>query len=473
MTHNTFNHFTAQETPPETEVPAETVPFDASLPQQKGLKGIGIGIGIGLSIGVLVTLGVTSRPSSSPQNSPSPATVEAPTTSVTLTDVRRTPVQRTLKATGTVAAVEPISVLSEAVGLQIEQVLADEGDYVEAGQVLVILDDGVQQAELRQTEAAIAQAQARLAELKAGTRPETIAQSREKVQRIVAEVEQAKSDWELAQKRVERNQALQAEGAIAQDRLDEVLNVERSQQSIYNQARARLREAQQELQELERGTRPEVIAQATAQLAEAKARYQQMLTQLENTRIVAPVSGKISERDARVGSVTASSQKLFTIIENGRLELRAEIPETQLPLIRVGQPVTLTSDANPDLQLTGKVREIMPTINQDSRIATVKVDLPPQASLKPGMFLRSAIVTDNALSLTVPMAAVLPQPDGSGIVYIAQGDETVKRQKVEMGEIIKGGQVEIRQGLQSGDRIVLKGVAYLNDGDRISVSSEQ
>jgi multidrug efflux pump subunit AcrA (membrane-fusion protein) len=476
------------ENPPDTPSPSEAlsdrtdgekeiVEYREKKPSRPWLSG-----GQGLLLGVAIGMGITfvgMRVLSSgqkPANNPAAAPVvnfQAPAQSVTVAEVQTSPVNRTLKATGTVAAFEMIPVMSQATGLQIQQVLVDEGDFVQTGQLLVKLDDAVLQAQLVQAQAAVAEAEANLAKLRAGNRLEEIERAEEQVRMAQAEVKQAESDLELARKRVERNQNLEAEGAIARDRLDEIINEERSKQSALNTTQAKLREAQQKLKELESGARPEEIAQGVAKLAQAKGQVQIVMAQLKDTRVIAPTSGKIAERNARVGDITSSSEKLFTIIENGRLELRVKIPETQLPLIRSGQAVEITSDVDSRLKLVGRVREINPVVNEESRQATFEVDLPTQSVLKPGMFLRASITTATATSLTVPMGAVLPQADGTAIAYVLQADETVKGQRVETGELLRGDRVEILAGLQAGDRVVVKGAAYLKDGDRISVVSNQ
>lgn len=460
----------------EEKKEAEIIEYRDEKPSHPWLSG-GRAVLLGILIGVGITLiGTRFLTSSGQKAATSPAAapvanVQAPAQSVTVAEVKTSSVNRTLKATGTVAAFEMIPVTSQATGLQIQQVLVDEGDLVQAGQLLVKLDDSVLQAQLTQAQAAVAEAEANLEKLRTGNRSEEIARAREQVRIAQAELVQAESDLELAKKRVERNQNLEAEGAIARDRLDEIINEERSKQSALNSAQAKLREAQQKLQELETGTRREEIAQASAQLGQAKAQVKVVMAQLKDTRVIAPASGKIAERNARVGDITSNSEKLFTLIENGRLELRVEIPETQLPSIRTGQSVEITYDIAPRLKLMGRVREIVPVLNEESRKAIVEVDLPSQNNLKPGMFLRASITTASATGLTVPMGAILPQADSSAIAYVVQNDESVKAQPVKTGELLSGDRVEILAGLQAGDRVVVKGAAYLKDGDRISVVS--
>ncbi|MBD2579839.1 efflux RND transporter periplasmic adaptor subunit [Oscillatoria sp. FACHB-1406] len=428
-------------------------------------------LGVGLAFGGSQLL--AKRETAPKTVTPAPATQksQAPAQSVTIAEVKLASVSRTLAATGTVAAFELLPVMAQATGLKIEQVLVAEGDFVQRGQTLVRLNNATLQAQLTQAQAGVAQAEARVAELRAGSRNEEVARAREGVRSAEAGVTQAESDLNLAQQRAQRNRFLQGEGAIARDRLDEVLNIERNAQAALAQARARLQEARQQLVQVESGARPETIAQAEAQLAQAKGQVQLVTSQLNETRVVAPASGKIATRGAYVGDLTSSSKKLFEMIQNGRLEVQLKVPETQLAQIRPGQSVQLSSDADSKLKFNGTVREIDPTIDPQSRQATVKVDLADAPGLKPGMFLRAAIVTSAATGLTAPTAAILPQSDGSAISYVVQPDNTVKAKTVKAGKILPNGQVEIESGLSSGDRVVLKGAAYLKEGDRVEIKN--
>ena len=442
---------------------------DRSLSGKKGLA-IGIGLGVILAVGGMHVFASSPAENTSASNV-DPSEYLAPKQSVTVTDVKTGTIKRTLKMTGTVAAYELIPVKSPAMGLPIKEILVERGIYVQQGQVLARLGNDILQAELVQAQAAVQEAEANLAELRAGSLPEEIAQSQQRVRRAEAGVVQAESDLDLVQKRVAINKTLAAEGAITRDRLNEILNEERINQSNLEQAQASLQEAQQQLAQLKRGARPEAIAQAEASLAQAKGRVQSINAQLADTVIVAPTSGKIAERDARIGDLTSASENLFTIIENGRLELQVKMPETLLGQIRPGQTVQVTSDVDSNLQLLGKVREIDPILEEDVPQATVKIDLPEGTDLKPGMSLRSAINTSTATGQTVPMDALLPQPDGSAIAYVVQSDNTVKARSVKMGEILPDRQVEVVSGLQTGERIVVEGAAYLKDGDNIQIAN--
>ena len=434
------------------------------------------GILVGVAVGMLLTLGATKilAPQTTTEgNAPEVAEVGQPTApaqTVTTVEVTDTEIDRTLNASGSVAAYERIPVMSQASGLQITDVLVERGDYVEQGQILARLNNRVLSAEKNEAQGAVNQAKARLAELQAGSRSEEIAQAESRVANARSAVAQAQSDLELVQKRVERNTSLQAEGAISRDRLDEILNQERVALSDLAGANANLEEARQELAQLKAGSRPETIAQAEAELVQAQGRLEAIEAQLADTTINAPRAGIIASREAKVGQITANSEMLFTIIQDGRLELQLQVPETSISNVQPGQKVVVTSNSNPDLQLTGKVRQIDPAIDASSRQATVRVDLPADTNLKPGMFLQAAINTDTTRGQAVPIEALLPQSGNRAIAFTIQPDNTVKAQTVTMGEILPKQRVEVIEGLQPGDRIVLEGAAYLKDGDRVTVA---
>ena len=431
------------------------------------------GLLLGLGLGILLTFGATKIFSASSSDSNNtPQTIEAatvPSQTVTAIEVTTTDIDSNLNASGTVTAYETTPVMSQASGLKIIDVLAERGDYVERGQILAKLDDKVLNAEKTEAQGAVTQARSQLEELRAGTRVEEIAQAESRVANARSAVVRAESDLELVQKRVERNTSLQAEGAISRDRLDEILNQERVAQSNLAGAEADLNEAQQELVQLKAGSRPQTIAKAEAELTQASGRLQAIEARLTDTIITAPRAGIIASREATVGQITSNSEMLFTIIQNGRLELRLQIPETLIGQIRAGQKVQITAE-NRNLKLTGRVRAVDPAIDDSSRQATVRVDLPGGNNLKPGMFLQAAINTDTNPGLAVPTEALLPQSGDRAIAFIVRGDNTVQAQTVVLGEMLSEQRVEIVEGLQSGDRIVVKGAAYLKDGDTVEIA---
>lgn len=393
----------------------------------------------GVGIGVAIVVGGTRLLSNPNHSTPVPAPSTLPSgTSVTVAPVTQSRVNRTLEATGTVAAYDLIPVLPQITGLQIRKVLVEEGEIVQPGQVLVLLDDSILQTQLSQA----------LAQLEA---------SQANVRQRQAALNQARTSSVDVQRTLERYQSLADQGAISKQELD----TRRTSAATASESVA-LAAAN--------------ISSAEADVRNSAARVRQLQTQIEQTLVRAPAGGIVAEKMAHIGDVTSNTQKLFTMIRNGSLELQVKVPETQLSEIKIGASVRITSDADAKLRLQGKVREIAPLVDPQTRQATVKIDLYSASSLRPGMFLRAAIVSRAVLGLTVPASAVLPQADGKKIVYLLEGEDTVKAQPVEVGTTTLGEKgnlstatVEILSGLKVGDRVAIKGASYLKDGDKVEV----
>jgi multidrug efflux pump subunit AcrA (membrane-fusion protein) len=440
------------------------------------------GLLLGLGLGVVVTLGASfALGSRKPAAQPAVAAAEQPAGAVgspqtpagaeqpvTIATAEVASVSRTIEASGTIEARELVPVQPTSTGLRVLQILADEGQVVRQGQPLATVDDSLLRTQLVQARAEALEAEAALAKLRAGSRPEEIAQAREAARQAAAGVERARADLALSRVRVDRNQSLANEGAISRDRLDEVLTRARSDEAALEQARARLAEAQQRYRQVASGNRREDITQAEARFLQARGRMRQIVEQLKNTRVLAPAPGVVVKRNVTVGDVTANNQPLFQIAAVGKLELHLKVPETQLRTIRPGQPVQAIIDATKRV-VNGRVREIDPVVDPQSRQATVKVELAPAPDLRKGMFLRAAIGVSAGRGLAIPAKALLPQPDGTAIAYRLNPDNTVTARRIEVGKVMADGRVEVRSGIEPGQGVVVKGAPYLKDGDRVRV----
>ncbi|MEB3225720.1 MAG: efflux RND transporter periplasmic adaptor subunit [Synechococcus sp.] len=429
-------------------------------------------LGAGILIGAIAAYGAGKIVTPTPEEKPAAPTqnaTQSPGRAVTTINIESQAIAKTMTVVGTVTAGDLVAITAPRAGLQITNLLVDEGDVVQAGQLLAQLDNATLQAELRQAQAQVTQAQARLAELKAGARPEEISRAQEQVNQAKAALQRSQADLKLAEQRLKRNQDLFAAGAIAADTLDETRTRRDAATASVGQSQATLREAEQRLQELRRGTRLEILAQAEAQLQQAQAQVNLVTTRLRETQILAPRAGKIIEKFAQLGDLSSATEPLFNLLEAGKLELEAKIPETQLNQVSVGQTVQIASENDQKLTLTGTIQDVVPTVDRQSRQATIKISLPEGAPLKPGMFLRAKIILSQAQGVSLPTEAVIPQDGNQGTVFRVNADNTVTAVAVQLGEPLDNNQIEITEGLQQGDRLVVKGAAYLKDGDRVQI----
>jgi HlyD family secretion protein len=463
---------------------------------------------LGTALGIAIALGgmrLLANRSAGQQNpvATKPAANLAPSMTVTVAPVEITRIARTLTTTGTVTARDLIPVLPQTNGLQIKQVLVKEGDSVKLGQVLAILDDSVLQDQIRQARADVESKQADVGSQQAdlaskqaavATSQANVASRQAVVQQRLADVAQTKARLDEARKNLESYQQLANAGAISkQELLTRTTTVATATEAV-RLAEANVRSAEQDVLSAQAAVKS---AQANVNIASANinsaqaavrssnAKVEQVRTQQGQTVVRAPVSGLIAEKLVRVGDVTGvppqtqvgtvvgGTQKLFSIIRDGSLELQALVPETQLSQVKISAPAQITSDLDNRVRLQGRVREIQPVINQQRREATVKIDLPQTNLLKPGMFAHAVITTNTTVGMAAPEKAVLPQPDGSTSVFILSGEDTVRAVKVERGESLIGSRVEIKRGVKVGDRVIVDGAGYIKDGDKVRVVNRQ
>ncbi|MEH2039335.1 efflux RND transporter periplasmic adaptor subunit [Nostoc sp.] len=451
------------------------------------LKPLFLGTGLGIAI-ALVGMSVLNRFPSRQQSAVADKKVN-PAMTVTIATVESARVVRTLKTTGTVAASDLIPVLPQTNGLQIKSIPVNvkEGAFVKQGQVLAVLDGSILQSQISQAKADVESKQADVASKQADvvSKQADLLSNKAIVQQKQADLAQAKARLEEAAKNYQRYQQLADSGTISKQELDtrsynvktaiEVVNL--SQENIRS-AQANIGSAQANINNAQA-----IVNKAKADVKSSAAKVQQLQTQLGQTVVRAPVSGVIAEKLARVGDVTGvppqtqvgtvigGTQKLFSIIRDEKLELQAKVPETQLTQVKIGASVQITSDVDRRVRSQGRVRDIQPQVNDQRREATVKIDLPPTTLLKPGMFASAAITTNSGMKMVVPQKAVQSQADASVIVFILSAENTVRSQKVELGDPGNNDTVEIKSGLQLGDRVVVDGAGYLKDGDLVRVAN--
>jgi RND family efflux transporter MFP subunit len=186
----------------------------------------------------------------------------------------------------------------------------------------------------------------------------------------------------------------------------------------------------------------------------------------------APDDGVISARTATVGAVVGNGTELFRLIRKGRLEWRAEVTSSELGRVTPGTRAIITATSG--ARLEGRVRMIGPTVDPQSRVAIVFVDVKPlpgpaSGSERAGMFARGEFELGSQPALTVPQPAVVVR-EGFSYVFRVNPDNRVTQVKVQIGRIA-GDRLQVLSGLTPDMRIVASGGGFLNDGDLVRVSN--
>lgn len=190
--------------------------------------------------------------------------------------------------------------------------------------------------------------------------------------------------------------------------------------------------------------------------------------QLHYTNVVAPDDGTISARAATLGAVVSTGQELFRLIRQDRLEWRGELTATQLAQIEIGQEVTLQL---PDASTaTATVRQTSPTLNEQTRLAIVYADVQQGSNARAGMYAEGRIELGQDTALVVPAQSVIIRDGRNQVPTLASNEDiaTVVLQRVTVGRRL-GEEIEITQGLESGQQVVVQGAGFLNDGDIVRI----
>jgi HlyD family secretion protein len=453
-----------------------------------GGRGILLGLGLGIAIALAGTK-IFSNPSPSKPASTAPSTATKPSVagqSVSVDTAQMAGVIQSVPIQGTVQARDWILVMPKFPGVQIKSILVEEGQRVETGQTIAVLDNTVQQSQVTQAQAQVSsslakvdtaktQKESAIAQLQSAEAQLVSAQTGVRQKEAVLKQEQAV--LKEANSNLRRYQSLAKAGAISGQELESRSTTTIKARESAAVARADIENAKAEVGRAEAtvnqakagiGQAEAAIKGASADLANAIARVRELKTQSERaTNVTAPSSGIIAKKTAQIGGLT-SDKAMFEIIRDGALELQAKVPETVLERVRLGANVQVQSDADRRIKLYGQVREINPVVDNTTRQALLKIDLPSSALLKPGMFLKAALAYGNNSSLTVATESVLSQADGQKLVYVLESGNTVRSQIVSVGDP-KNGRIAVKKGLKPGDRVVLDGAGFLKDGDHVNV----
>lgn len=231
------------------------------------------------------------------------------------------------------------------VGGRIAAIDVEEGDKVEAGQLLALLDPAQLDSRLGEADAMIAQSRAQLAQLQNGSRSQDIGQAR-------ARVEAAQVALRKAQQDVDRRQPLVEPGAISRD-------VWQATVAQRDQAQAALNEAQQALSKLDVGARPEEIQAAQAQLRGAMAARGTLAVDRGDTALRSATAGTVVTRAQEPGAIVQPGATVLTLSIDRPMRVRAYVAESDLSRVAPGMKVEVTADGN-DKTYRGTVGYISP-----------------------------------------------------------------------------------------------------------------
>jgi Cu(I)/Ag(I) efflux system membrane fusion protein len=193
---------------------------------------------------------------------------------------------------------------------------------------------------------------------------------------------------------------------------------------------------------------------------------------LEQVPVRSPASGFVIEKNVVAGSAVAAGERLLRIAPLDRVWLEAEVYESELGLVRVGAPVTVTLPYAPGRSWDGKIAWVSPTLTGETRTARVRIELPnPDLELRPDMYANVELSAPRGMRTLVPESAVLYAGERR-FVFLDLGGGRFRPQRVEVG-MRSGERVEILSGLEAGERIVTSGTFLIASESRLRAALEQ
>ncbi len=331
----------------------------------------------------------------------------------------------TVMVSGSLVPRDEILVAPEIEGLRVLELRVDEGDRVKKGDVLATLVQESLDAQVAQSDASLARADA------------AISKAQSQIVEATARLAEADAAFERAK-------PLKKSGYLSESTYDTRESAAKTLQAQLVAARDGLKFAE-------------------AEKGQVEAQRRELDWRRDNTQVTAPADGLISRRTARIGGMASSvAEPMFRIVARGEVELDAEVIETELGKVKVGQKARVSVAGA--VEIDGTVRLVSPEVDKTTRLGRVRIFLGDDPRLRIGTFARGTIQTNRSRGISVPSSAVVFDAAGAFVQVVQDGK--VKTSPITTG-LISGGRVEVRDGLSDGDVVVTRSGTFLRDGDAV------
>jgi RND family efflux transporter MFP subunit len=366
--------------------------------------------------------------------------------------IHSSPVGEEYEAVGTVRS-KLTSVLSSKTVGNIQTVHVHEGDRVHTGQLLIEIDNRDTRAQLQKAQAGLREVQDAEQEIE------------QNIQAAESAREAAEAGRALAQATYNRYKALLDEKSVSRQEFDEV------------QAKLKIAEA-----EVSRAGRmyQGLLArksQVVAKSEEVKADVAGAQVYVGYGRILSPINGIVTAKQAEVGLLAAPGVPLLTLEDHSYYRLEVSVEDSVLSRIRLGAPVSVYIDALGPQEFPCKVSEIVPASDPGSRSSTVKIDLAnlkdrvnAPSVLRSGLYGKARFRIGEKQVLLVPQKAVLRSGQLVS-VFTVDSSDTLRLRLIKPGKE-RGDQLEVLSGLNEGDRVVVEGVERAKEGAQVQASGK-
>lgn len=349
--------------------------------------------------------------------------------------------------TGTTHPYREVMVRSQVEG-QVVRLGVDVGDRVRAGQVLAEVDPIV-------LKTAVFEAEAELA-----ARRNEVIQAQAAVNSARTAVEEARLILQQAESDAQRLETLRQDGAVSAQAAEQARTTAQTARQVLHSRQAEVVTAQQG------------VAVAQGRVQAQAAFVQQARARLSYALMKSPLNGVVLERLTEVGNLLQPGGEVLRLGDLKQLKVVVEVSEQELGRLALGQKATLTFDAVPNRTYNGRISRISPAA--DARLTPVEILIDNgDERLGSGLLARVTLGSVNPPRLLIPQSALAGAEEGrlsarQGTVFVVMGDRAVERD-VRLGQR-RQGTVEILEGLEVGDRYVVRSSRPLQDGDKIRPS---
>src|SRR6201997_1219631 len=356
----------------------------------------------------------------------------APTVTVQVGAAENQTIERKVTAEGTLYPLEQSAIVPK-ISAPVKKFYVERGSKVHVGQLLAELENSDLLASQKESEGTYAQAEASYEQA---------------VQKAEQDRQLAKETLDAAQKLYNARKELYKQGAVSAKDVDDA-NV------AFIQAKNAYEASEKQLD----------LKMAEGQLAAAKGHSAGVEASVNYSKIVSPIDGVVTDRPVYPGEMASNSGPIITVMNLSQIVARAHIDQAEASQLKVGDAATISVAGQPGA-LKGKVSLVSPALDPNSTTVEVWVQSPnPGERLKPGSNVQVQMVAQAVQhAIVIPAEALLTGSDGTTSVIILDTDNKPHKKKVKVG-IRDGGDVQVTDGLQGGERVVTVGAFALSQED--------
>ncbi|HMK23112.1 MAG TPA: efflux RND transporter periplasmic adaptor subunit, partial [Terriglobales bacterium] len=347
--------------------------------------------------------------------------------------------------------------ITPKISAPVRKFLVNRGSAVRAGQLLAVLENQDLVASSEENRGGLEQAQAAYETTTAASLPEEL-------QKAQLDADAARKMLDAQEKVYQSRRELFQQGALPRKELDQAL-------VDVTQARNQYEIAEKHYAVLQKIGNPQGIKSAAGQLQSARGKYLGAEAQLSYSEIRSPINGVVTDRPLYPGEMAAVGTPLITVMDASSVIAKAHIPQPEAALLKLGDPATLTVPGEENA-VDGKVIVVSPALDPNSTTVEVWVQVPNrELRLKPGTSVQVMVLAKTVEEgVAIPASSVLTAQDGMTTVMVAGSDGRAHQTSVKTG-IHDGDQIQIIEGVQPGDKVIVSGAYGLPDKTKVTVEA--